>query len=150
EQVNFYTYTQSTPQLQEEHENTTFTGTVTKMEDCFNYQAAVNLTMEYAAVSPINKNPCYIHNPYAPASDNGGHLHIGGPFACPVSITPGGNWSDPNSWPNKYVPVDGEDVYIENYMSIVLDVNSTAKLGRLSVHGELIFSDNAENVKIVA
>lgn len=48
-------------------------------------------------------------------------------------------WSDPNSWESGAVPVDGEDVEIPPGVWIVLDINETAVLNKLTINGRLSF-----------
>jgi len=53
-------------------------------------------------------------------------------------------WSDPDTWPNGYVPEFGEDVIIESHMNVVLDIDTPA-LGNLYIDGVLQFSKSREN-----
>jgi len=53
------------------------------------------------------------------------------------------NWSDPNSWPNRKVPVAGDKVIIARDRQVVLDVSPPA-LGGLSIDGTLSFSNAAD------
>jgi cell migration-inducing and hyaluronan-binding protein len=53
------------------------------------------------------------------------------------------NWSDPNSWPNRKVPVAGDKVIIARDRNVVLDVSPPA-LGGLSIDGTLSFSNAAD------
>jgi cell migration-inducing and hyaluronan-binding protein len=53
------------------------------------------------------------------------------------------NWSDPNSWPNRKVPVAGDKVIIARDRNVVLDVSPPA-LGGLSIDGTLTFSNAAD------
>jgi cell migration-inducing and hyaluronan-binding protein len=52
-------------------------------------------------------------------------------------------WSDPNSWPNRKVPVAGDKVTIGKDRNVILDVSPPA-LNGLSIDGKLTFSDNAD------
>ena len=61
----------------------------------------------------------------------------GSPAATPT------NWSDPNTWPNRKVPVAGDKVTIGRDKDVVLDVSPPA-LGGLSIDGKLTFSNNAD------
>ncbi len=61
----------------------------------------------------------------------------GSPAAAPT------NWSDPNTWPNRKVPVAGDKVTIGRDKDVVLDVSPPA-LGGLSIDGKLTFSNNAD------
>ena len=53
------------------------------------------------------------------------------------------NWSDPNTWPNRKVPVEGDKVVIARDKNVVLDVSPPA-LGGLSIDGSLTFSNAAD------
>jgi cell migration-inducing and hyaluronan-binding protein len=53
------------------------------------------------------------------------------------------NWSDPDTWPNRKVPVAGDKVTIARDKDVVLDVSPPA-LGGLSVDGKLSFSNAAD------
>jgi cell migration-inducing and hyaluronan-binding protein len=53
------------------------------------------------------------------------------------------NWSDPNTWPNRKVPVEGDTVTIERDKEVILDVSPPA-LGGLSINGKLSFANNAD------
>lgn len=48
-------------------------------------------------------------------------------------------WSDVNTWPNKKVPIAGEDVEILCPSIILLDIKETPVLGTLTINGELLF-----------
>src|SRR5690606_30848580 len=52
-------------------------------------------------------------------------------------------WSDPATWPNSKVPVEGDKVVIAKDKNVVLDVSPPA-LGGLSIDGKLTFSNNAD------
>jgi len=52
-------------------------------------------------------------------------------------------WSDPNSWPNRKVPVAGDKVTIARDKQVILDVSPPA-LGGLSIDGKLTFSNAAD------
>src|SRR5690349_12343945 len=65
------------------------------------------------------------------------HAQTGAPAATPT------NWSDPNSWPNRKVPVEGDKVTIGRDKDVILDVSPPA-LGGLSIDGKLTFSNNAD------
>src|SRR5262245_28751561 len=60
-----------------------------------------------------------------------------GPAAQPT------NWSDPNTWPNRKVPVAGDKVTIGRDRYVILDVSPPA-LGGLSIDGKLTFSNSAD------
>ena len=53
------------------------------------------------------------------------------------------NWSDPDTWPNRKVPVEGDKVVIARDKNVVLDV-SPPGLGGLSIDGKLTFSNAAD------
>src|SRR6187401_1331091 len=53
------------------------------------------------------------------------------------------NWSDPNTWPNRKVPIAGDKVTIGRDKDVILDVSPPA-LGGLSIDGKLTFADNAD------
>jgi len=53
------------------------------------------------------------------------------------------NWSDPDTWPNRKVPVAGDKVTIAKDKEVVLDVSPPA-LGGLSIDGKLTFSNNVD------
>jgi cell migration-inducing and hyaluronan-binding protein len=61
----------------------------------------------------------------------------GSPAATPTK------WSDPNTWPNRKVPVAGDKVTIGRDKSVILDVSPPA-LGGLSIDGKLTFSNDAD------
>ncbi|MDR2214515.1 MAG: G8 domain-containing protein, partial [Nevskiaceae bacterium] len=52
-------------------------------------------------------------------------------------------WSDPNTWPNRKVPVAGDKVTIGRDKQVVLDVSPPALSG-LSIDGKLTFSNDAD------
>src|SRR5687768_11310034 len=74
---------------------------------------------------------------------------LGGVFAVAQAQTAGSpaaaptNWSDPNTWPNRKVPVAGDKVIIARDKNVILDVSPPA-LGGLSIDGKLTFSNNAD------
>jgi cell migration-inducing and hyaluronan-binding protein len=74
---------------------------------------------------------------------------LGGVFAVAQAQTAGSpaatptNWSDPNTWPNRKVPVAGDKVIIARDKDVVLDVSPPA-LGGLSIDGKLTFANNAD------
>jgi cell migration-inducing and hyaluronan-binding protein len=53
------------------------------------------------------------------------------------------NWSDPDSWPNRKVPVAGDKVTIGRDKEVILDVSPPA-LGGLSIDGKLTFANDAD------
>jgi len=70
-------------------------------------------------------------------------LLLGGAFAVQAQDAQSTNWSDPNSWPNRKVPVAGDKVTIGRDKNVILDVSPPA-LGGLSIDGKLTFSNNAD------
>lgn len=105
------------------------------MADCFEFKQVERLVHPiYGHFRDISlSDVCYVENRERQKS------FFSGPVVCPVSLTPGGNWSEPAAWPDKAVPGDNAVAIIENYMTVSLDVNETAKLDTLIVHGELNF-----------
>src|SRR6188768_740261 len=63
--------------------------------------------------------------------------NAGSPAAKPTS------WSNPETWPNRKVPVAGDKVTIARDKSVLLDVSPPA-LGSLTIDGKLSFADNAD------
>ena len=63
--------------------------------------------------------------------------NAGSPAAQPT------NWSNPDTWPNRKVPVAGDKVTIGRDKDVVLDVSPPA-LGGLSIDGKLTFSNDAD------
>src|SRR5688500_14018478 len=53
------------------------------------------------------------------------------------------NWSDPNTWPNRKVPIAGDKVIIARDKEVILDVSPPA-LGGLSIDGKLTFANDAD------
>jgi hypothetical protein len=71
---------------------------------------------------------------------------LGGACAVAQAQTPAAtqtNWSDPNTWPNRKVPVAGDKVTIGRDKEVILDVSPPA-LGGLSIDGKLSFSNAAD------
>jgi hypothetical protein len=74
---------------------------------------------------------------------------LGGAFGVAQAQTAGSpaatttNWSDPNTWPNRKVPVAGDKVIIGRDKNVILDVSPPA-LGGLSIDGKLTFSNAAD------
>lgn len=58
-------------------------------------------------------------------------------------------WSNPAAWPSGEVPVEGENVTIEPYMNIVLDI-VTPILNLVTVNGRLSFYDFEEPIELKA
>src|SRR5512134_2377708 len=52
-------------------------------------------------------------------------------------------WSNPDTWPNRKVPVAGDKVTIGRDKEVILDVSPPA-LGGLSIDGKLTFANNAD------
>ncbi len=63
--------------------------------------------------------------------------NAGSPAAQPT------NWSNPDTWPNRKVPVAGDKVTIGRDKEVILDVSPPA-LGGLSIDGKLTFANNAD------
>lgn len=59
-------------------------------------------------------------------------------------------WSDVNTWPNKKLPVAGEDVEVLCPQRILIDIKETPILGTLTINGELLFSDGLESTTLKA
>jgi hypothetical protein len=53
------------------------------------------------------------------------------------------NWSDPETWPNRKVPVEGDKVVIARDKDVILDVSPPA-LGGVSIDGKLTFSNDQD------
>src|SRR5690349_24979198 len=53
------------------------------------------------------------------------------------------NWSNPNTWPNRKVPIAGDKVTIGRDKEVILDVSPPA-LGGRSIDGKLTFSNAAD------
>ncbi len=76
-------------------------------------------------------------------------LLLGGVFAVADAQEAGSptaqamRWSDPNTWPNRKVPVSGDKVIISRDQEVILDVSPPA-LGGLSIDGKLTFSNAAD------
>ena len=60
-----------------------------------------------------------------------------------VRVTSQRRWSDNNSWPDRRLPVEGEDVTISSSWRMLVDI-SPPSLGRIFVYGELMFRDNQD------
>src|SRR5688500_8434929 len=52
-------------------------------------------------------------------------------------------WSNPDTWPNRKVPVAGDKVIIGRDKDVILDVSPPA-LGGLSIDGKLTFASDAD------
>jgi len=63
--------------------------------------------------------------------------NAGSPAAQPT------NWSNPDTWPNRKVPIAGDKVTIGRDKEVILDISPPA-LGGLSIDGKLTFSNNAD------
>ena len=63
--------------------------------------------------------------------------NAGSPAARPT------NWSNPDTWPNRKVPVAGDKVTIGRDKEVILDVSPPA-LGGLSIDGKLTFANDAD------
>jgi hypothetical protein len=57
-------------------------------------------------------------------------------------------WSDPKSWPNGTVPVEGDDIHIEPGWNMTMDLEETPIFGYVEINGLLTFSnDSAHNFR---
>ena len=63
--------------------------------------------------------------------------NAGSPAAKPT------NWSNPDTWPNRKVPVAGDKVTIGRDTEVILDVSPPA-LGGLSIDGKLTCAKDAD------
>src|SRR5688572_2107766 len=70
-------------------------------------------------------------------------LLLGGALGQAQNAAQPTNWSDPNTWPNRKVPVAGDKVTIGRDKNVILDVSPPA-LGGLSIDGTLTFSNAAD------
>lgn len=52
-------------------------------------------------------------------------------------------WSDPKSWPNGTVPVEGDDVHIESGWNVTFDMENSPTYGLVRVNGYLTFLPGA-------
>ncbi|HTL31503.1 MAG TPA: G8 domain-containing protein, partial [Kofleriaceae bacterium] len=74
---------------------------------------------------------------------------LGGVFAVAQAQTGGSpaatptKWSNPDTWPNRKVPIAGDKVTIGRDKEVILDVSPPA-LGGLSIDGKLTFSNDAD------
>src|SRR5687767_3680135 len=82
-----------------------------------------------------NKSRSFLRVSVVPA------LLLGG--VCAIAQAAPTNWSDPNSWPNRKVPIAGDKVTIGRDKNVILDVSPPA-LGGLSIDGKLTFSNSAD------
>src|SRR5687767_11149740 len=82
-----------------------------------------------------NKSRSFLRVSVVPA------LLLGG--VCAIAQAAPTNWSDPNAWPNRKVPVAGDKVTIARDKQVILDVSPPA-LGGLSIDGKLTFSNDAD------
>jgi hypothetical protein len=48
-------------------------------------------------------------------------------------------WSDDTTWGGEFAPMDGETVFVPEGMSLLVDVDKTAKLNAVLIEGSLIF-----------
>jgi hypothetical protein len=73
-------------------------------------------------------------------------LVLGGVFVAAEAVAQTAGpmkWSDPNTWPNRKVPVEGDKVVIGRDKQVILDV-SPPPLGGLSIDGKLVFSNDTD------
>src|SRR3954454_10952146 len=74
---------------------------------------------------------------------------LGGTFAVAQAQNAGSpaaqptKWSNPDTWPNRKVPIAGDKVTIGRDKNVILDVSPPA-LGGLSIDGKLTFSNDAD------
>src|SRR3954454_19044703 len=74
---------------------------------------------------------------------------LGGTFAVAQAQNAGSpaaqptKWSNPDTWPNRKVPIAGDKVTIGRDKDVILDVSPPA-LGGLSIDGKLTFSNDAD------
>lgn len=57
-------------------------------------------------------------------------------------------WSDPESWGEQGLPVDGDDVEIMSGWNMVLDLAETPNLNSLTINGRLQFMQNGTDVHL--
>src|SRR5215470_18081910 len=89
-----------------------------------------------------NKNRSVLLVSLVPAFLLGGVFAVaqaqtGSPAAAPTK------WSNPDTWPNRKVPIAGDKVTIGRDKDVILDVSPPA-LGGLSIDGKLTFSNDAD------
>src|SRR6187551_578535 len=69
---------------------------------------------------------------------------LGGACAVAQAQSAGAtNWSNPDTWPNRKVPIAGDKVTIGRDKEVILDVSPPA-LGGLSIDGKLTFANDAD------
>jgi hypothetical protein len=107
------------------------------LDKCYDTEGGLLDLLESNKQYAKEKNICFVKDIK--------YTYFDGPTQCPVTLTTGGNWSDPLSWPLMKVPEDFEDVVIEPYMTVILDVD-TAKLGKLTIYGSLVFGQSGHAV----
>ena len=72
-----------------------------------------------------------------------GALAVVGPDVARAQTAQPSLWSNPDTWPNRKVPVAGDKVTIGRDKQVILDVSPPA-LGGLSIDGKLSFSNEAD------
>jgi G8 domain len=82
-----------------------------------------------------NQNGSFLRVSVVPA------LLLGG--VCAIAQAAPANWSNPDTWPNRKVPVAGDKVTIGRDKDVILDVSPPA-LGGLSIDGKLTFSNDTD------
>jgi len=53
-------------------------------------------------------------------------------------------WSDPNSWPDGKVPVDGDNVHIESGWNMTMDIANGTMLRLVRINGILRFKQDMD------
>lgn len=59
-------------------------------------------------------------------------------------------WSDVNSWPNKTLPVEGQDVEIESGWNMLYDIEESPKFNMIEINGRLTFEDAGNDLHLKA
>jgi hypothetical protein len=72
-----------------------------------------------------------------------GALAVGGAEEGRAQTAKQSLWSNPDTWPNRKVPVAGDKVIISRDKDVILDVSPPA-LGGLSIDGKLTFANDAD------
>jgi hypothetical protein len=89
------------------------------------------------------KNRSILLGSLVPAFVFGGLFGVAQAQTAGSAVAAPTNWSDPNTWPNRKVPVAGDKVIISRDKDVILDVSPPA-LGGLSIDGKLTFSNAAD------
>ena len=88
------------------------------------------------------KNRSVFLGSLVPAFLLGGAFSVAQAQTGSPAVTPT-KWSNPDTWPNRKVPVEGDKVTIGRDKEVVLDVSPPA-LGGLSIDGKLTFANDAD------